>query len=32
MAVFNFTVLDLIDIDLKEHNSLDLICLGGGRV
>ncbi|MDR0644120.1 MAG: HPr(Ser) kinase/phosphatase [Treponema sp.] len=31
MAVFNFTVLDLIDIDLKEHNSLDLICLGGRK-
>jgi HPr kinase/phosphorylase len=26
-----FTVLDLIDIDLKEHNSLNLRCLGGRR-
>jgi HPr kinase/phosphorylase len=25
----NFTVLDLIDIDLKEHNSLNLRCIGG---
>jgi HPr kinase/phosphorylase len=24
-----FTVLDLIDIDLKEHNSLNLRCIGG---
>ena len=27
----NFTVLDLIDIDLKEHNSLDLRCIGGRK-
>jgi HPr kinase/phosphorylase len=26
-----FTVLDLIDIDLKEHNSLSLRCIGGRR-
>jgi HPr kinase/phosphorylase len=26
-----FTVLDLIDIDLKEHNSLNLRCIGGRR-
>ena len=26
-----FTVLDLIDIDLKEHNSLDLRCIGGRK-
>jgi HPr kinase/phosphorylase len=26
-----FTVLDLIDIDLKEHNSLNLHCIGGRR-
>jgi len=27
----HFTVLDLIDIDLKEHNSLNLKCIGGRR-
>ena len=27
----DFTVLDLIDIDLKEHNSLNLRCIGGRR-
>jgi len=27
----DFTVLDLIDIDLKEHNSLNLRCLGGRK-
>ena len=27
----SFTVLDLIDIDLKEHNSLNLQCIGGRR-
>jgi HPr kinase/phosphorylase len=27
----SFTVLDLIDLDLKEHNSLNLRCLGGRR-
>ena len=26
-----FTVLDLIDIDLKEHNSLNLKCIGGRK-
>jgi HPr kinase/phosphorylase len=26
-----FTVLDLIDLDLKEHNSLDLRCIGGRK-
>ena len=24
-----FTVLDLLDLDLKEHNSLELTCIGG---
>jgi HPr kinase/phosphorylase len=27
----SFTVLELIDLDLKEHNSLNLRCLCGGR-
>ena len=27
----DFTVLDLIDIDLKEHNSLNLRCIGGRK-
>jgi HPr kinase/phosphorylase len=31
MAVKEFTVLDLIDIDLKEHNSLNLHCIGGRK-
>jgi len=31
MADKIFTVLDLIDIDLKEHNSLNLRCIGGRR-
>jgi HPr kinase/phosphorylase len=31
MAQKRFTVLDLIDIDLKEHNSLDLRCIGGRK-
>ncbi|MDR0759126.1 MAG: HPr(Ser) kinase/phosphatase [Treponema sp.] len=31
MAVRQFTVLDLIDIDLKEHNSLNLHCIGGRK-
>jgi HPr kinase/phosphorylase len=31
MAVKRFTVLDLIDIDLKEHNSLNLHCIGGRK-
>ncbi|MDR3139579.1 MAG: HPr kinase/phosphorylase, partial [Treponema sp.] len=26
-----FTVLDLIDMDLKEHNSLNLHCIGGRK-
>ena len=24
-----FTVLDLLSLDLKEHNALDLRCVGG---
>ncbi|MDR1212136.1 MAG: HPr(Ser) kinase/phosphatase [Spirochaetaceae bacterium] len=31
MAVKRFTVLDFIDIDLKEHDSLNLRCIGGRR-
>jgi HPr kinase/phosphorylase len=31
MADKRFTVLDLIDIDLKEHNSLNLHCIGGRK-
>ncbi|MCL1837151.1 MAG: HPr(Ser) kinase/phosphatase [Treponema sp.] len=31
MADMRFTVLDLIDIDLKEHNSLNLRCIGGRK-
>jgi HPr kinase/phosphorylase len=31
MATLHFTVLDLIDIDLKEHNSLNLTCIGGRK-
>jgi HPr kinase/phosphorylase len=31
MAEKRFTVLDLIDIDLKEHNSLNLRCIGGRK-
>ena len=31
MADVRFTVLDLIDIDLKEHNSLNLYCIGGRK-
>ena len=31
MADRRFTVLDLIDIDLKEHNSLNLLCIGGRK-
>jgi len=31
MADTRFTVLDLIDIDLKEHNSLNLRCIGGRK-
>ena len=27
----DFTVLDLIDLDLKDHNSLDLKCLAGRK-
>jgi HPr kinase/phosphorylase len=31
MADKVFTVLDLIDLDLKEHNSLNLRCIGGRK-
>jgi len=31
MSDVRFTVLDLIDIDLKEHNSLNLKCIGGRK-
>ena len=31
MADKVFTVLDLIDLDLKEHNSLSLRCIGGRK-
>jgi len=31
MADRTFTVLDLIDLDLKEHNSLNLRCIGGRK-
>ncbi|GHU44894.1 HPr kinase/phosphorylase [Spirochaetia bacterium] len=31
MSEKKFTVLDLIDLDLKEHNSLNLHCIGGRR-
>ena len=31
MADKVFTVLDLIDIDLKEHNALNLRCIGGRK-
>jgi HPr kinase/phosphorylase len=31
MAEKQFTILDLIDIDLKEHNSLNLHCIGGRK-
>ncbi|MCL2209210.1 MAG: HPr(Ser) kinase/phosphatase [Treponema sp.] len=31
MADRAFTVLDLIDLDLKEHNSLNLRCIGGRK-
>jgi HPr kinase/phosphorylase len=31
MSQNRFTVLDLIDIDLKEHNSLNLRCIGGRK-
>jgi HPr kinase/phosphorylase len=31
MAEIHFTVLDLIDIDLKEHNSLNLKCIVGRK-
>jgi HPr kinase/phosphorylase len=31
MADRIFTVLDLIDLDLKEHNSLNLRCIGGRK-
>jgi len=31
MSEKRFTVLDLIDLDLKEHNSLNLKCIGGRK-
>jgi HPr kinase/phosphorylase len=31
MAEKRFTVLDLLDIDLKDHNSLNLRCIGGRK-
>jgi HPr kinase/phosphorylase len=31
MVQKRFTVLDLIDMDLKEHNSLNLHCIGGRK-
>jgi len=31
MGDVRFTVLDLLDIDLKEHNSLNLRCIGGRK-
>jgi HPr kinase/phosphorylase len=31
MAEKDFTVLDLIDLDLKDHNSLNLRCIGGRK-
>src|SRR5215471_11710971 len=31
MADRAFTVLDLIDLDLREHNSLNLRCIGGRK-
>ncbi len=31
MAVKRFTVLDLLDIDLKDQNSLNLKCIGGRK-
>jgi HPr kinase/phosphorylase len=31
MADRVFTILDLIDLDLKEHNSLNLRCIGGRK-
>jgi HPr kinase/phosphorylase len=31
MVSKTFTVLDLIDLDLKEHNSLNLRCVGGRK-
>jgi HPr kinase/phosphorylase len=31
MAERRFTVLDLVDMDLKEHNSLNLRCIGGRK-
>jgi HPr kinase/phosphorylase len=29
MSDRKFTVLDLLDLDLKDHNALELICIGG---
>jgi HPr kinase/phosphorylase len=31
MAKNRFTVLDLVDLDLRDHNSLDLCCIGGRK-
>ena len=31
MADVRFTVLDLVDLDLKDHNALDLRCIGGRK-
>jgi HPr kinase/phosphorylase len=31
MSEPSFTILDLINLDLKEHNSLNLICIGGQK-
>jgi HPr kinase/phosphorylase len=31
MADKDFTVLDLVDLDLKDHNSLNLRCIGGRK-
>jgi HPr kinase/phosphorylase len=31
MVEKRFTVLDLVDLDLKEHNSLNLRCIGGRK-
>ena len=31
MGEKHFTVLDLLDIDLKEHNTLNLRCIGGRK-
>jgi HPr kinase/phosphorylase len=31
MAQEGFSVLDLLDLDLKEHNALDLVCIAGRK-